>query len=64
MPPDITVSGVSFTGGGPHTPDQLEIIKRYNGGKFWTAHDPVIGWTHVTVGGATKDYTEKVLDEY
>jgi hypothetical protein len=64
MPPDITVSGVSFTGGGAHTPDQLETIKKYNGGDFWTGYDPLLGWSHVPLGGTPKDYTEKVLDEY
>ena len=68
MPSDIIVSGVSFTGGGPHTPDQLETIKKYNGGKFWTAYDAEAGeWTHIPLksqGAPDKDYTEKVLDEY
>ncbi len=65
MPPDIIVSGVSFSSAGPHTPDELMTIKRYNRDYFWLSYNEVTHeWTHVTIGGATLDYTEKVLNEY
>ena len=65
MPSDLTVSGVAFTSTGPHHPDDLEVIKRYNGGIFWTLYNDQTGeWSHVSTGGTELDYTEKVLNEY
>ena len=68
IPPNITVSGVKFRKGTAKTPDQLGVIKRYNGGYFWTDYDSMEDkWTHIPLqseGSQNKDYTEKVLDEY
>lgn len=62
MPPTITVGNYSFTPNSLNrTPDQLEFIKLFNGGHFYTSYNPeTTTWTHVAI---QNDYTERVLLE-
>ncbi len=62
MPPTTEISGVEFQPNTLRTPDQIETIKRYNGGKFWLTYNPLDGtWTHTAIAG---DYVEEVMDQY
>ena len=58
MPQSLSVGGVIFTRGGKRSPEQLETIKKYNGGSFFVTYDEDMGWSWVT---DANDYTVKVM---